>query len=75
MGIVETCHTHKFYRHLFFWIIYFFPFETSATASCGYMLYVVHLVHQRGWDTHFEALEQSVVSRKTKAVVPSGKLT
>ena len=36
MGIVETCHTHKFYRHLFFWIIYFFPFETSATASCGY---------------------------------------
>ena len=38
MGIVETCHTHKFYRHLFFWIIYFFPFETSATASCGYML-------------------------------------
>ena len=27
MGIVETCHTHKFYRHLFFWIIYiFFPF-------------------------------------------------
>ena len=40
MGIVETCHTHKFYRHLFFWIIYFFPFETSATASCGYMLYI-----------------------------------
>ena len=38
MGIVETCHMHKFYRHLFFWIIYFFPFETSATASCGYML-------------------------------------
>ena len=36
MGIVETCHTHKIYRHLFFWIIYFFPFETSATASCGY---------------------------------------
>ena len=24
MGIVETCHTHKFYRHLFFWIIYIF---------------------------------------------------
>ena len=40
MGIVETCHTHKFYRHLFFWIIYFFPFETSATASCGYMLWL-----------------------------------
>ena len=28
--------SHKFYRHMFFWIIYFFPFETSATASCGY---------------------------------------
>ena len=25
MGIVETCHMHKFYRHLFFCII-FFPF-------------------------------------------------
>ena len=23
MGIVETCHTHKFYRHLFFWFLYF----------------------------------------------------
>jgi len=29
-------HTHNFYRHMFFWIIYFQPFETSATASCGY---------------------------------------
>ena len=23
MGIVETCHTHKFYRHMFFWFLYF----------------------------------------------------
>ena len=45
MGIVETCHTHKFYRHLFFCIIYFFTFETSATASCGYMLYGILIFH------------------------------
>ena len=57
MGIVETCHTHKFYRHLFFWIIYFFPFETSATASCGYMLYVQYVTivlkegcHKASWN-------------------------
>ena len=33
----QGCHK-RFYRHLFFCIIYFFTFETSATASCGYML-------------------------------------
>ena len=33
----QGCHK-RFYRHMFFRIIYFFPFETSATASCGYML-------------------------------------
>ena len=28
--------THKrFYRHMSLWIIYFLPFETSGTASCG----------------------------------------
>ena len=27
--------THNLYWHMFFWIIYFLPFETSATASCG----------------------------------------
>ena len=31
----QGCHK-RFYRHMFFRIIYFFPFETSATASCGY---------------------------------------
>ena len=35
----------RFYRHMFFQIIYFFTFETSATASCGYMLYIyIYLV-------------------------------
>ena len=36
----QGCHK-RFYRHMFFRIIYFFPFETSATASCGYMLDVL----------------------------------
>ena len=31
----QDCHK-RFYRHMFFWFIYFFTFETSATASCGY---------------------------------------
>ena len=25
---------------MFFWFIYILPFETSVTASCGYMLYI-----------------------------------
>ena len=32
----QGCHK-RFYRHMFFRIIYFFPFETSATASCGFL--------------------------------------
>ena len=39
----QGCHK-RFYRHMFFRIIYFFPFETSATASCGYMLYIHDVV-------------------------------
>ena len=38
----QGCHK-RFYRHMFFRIIYFFPFETSATASCGYMLYIINI--------------------------------
>ena len=66
MGIVETCHTHKFYRHLFFWIIYFFPFETSATASWGFtgILYleandvpVLHVSEARGWTLAIDLVE------------------
>ena len=34
-SINQDCHK-RFYRHMFFWFIYFFTFETSATASCGY---------------------------------------
>ena len=34
-SVNQGCHK-RFYRHMFFRIIYFFPFETSATASCGY---------------------------------------
>ena len=37
-SINQDCHK-RFYRHMFFWFKYFFTFETSATASCGYMLY------------------------------------
>ena len=36
-SINQGCHK-RFYRHMFFWFIYILPFETSATASCGYML-------------------------------------
>ena len=38
-SINQDCHK-RFYRHMFFWFKYFFTFETSATASCGYMLYM-----------------------------------
>ena len=37
-SINQGCHK-RFYRHMFFWFIYILPFETSATASCGYMLF------------------------------------
>ena len=33
-SINQDCHK-RFYRHMFFWFIYFFTFETSGTASCG----------------------------------------
>ena len=36
-SINQGCHK-RFYRHMFFWFIFTLPFETSATASCGYML-------------------------------------
>ena len=39
-SINQGCHK-RFYRHMFFWYLYFLPFETSATASCGYMSYEV----------------------------------
>ena len=37
---------------MFFWFIYILPFETSATASCGYMLYddIIPLEKTFDWD-------------------------
>ena len=44
----QGCHK-RFYSHMFFCIIYFFPFETSATASCGYTcIYILYLIYFYG---------------------------
>ena len=60
-SINQDCHK-RFYRHMFFWFKYFFTFETSATASCGYML--LHANADRIKHVHANAITTTFVRSK-----------
>ena len=53
MGIVETCHTHKFYRHMFFWFLYFtfLKLPPPPRAAICYIPYIKTLYPLQN-DTH-----------------------
>ena len=46
MGIVETCHTHKFYRHSFFWFLYFTFLKLPPPPRAAILVYYIYL----SWD-------------------------
>ena len=60
-------HTHNFYRHTFLLKHIYFTFETSATASCGWLCVRNFLSVGEGKCT--EVLEKGVVERCRRRVL------